>query len=200
MSRGRRWLIGLGFGFVALIAAMVFAGKSLYPTHTDQNLAELVTEFGPVCSGQTVAGARAFTKADLSMIILDDQGKTSDETEGSLPTVWTADQISLVVCAGAPRDEQMSTCWYSGSDFRIIRYARVRAYRAVVARTGQVLVADELRATADDCPSSVSQASGEDTWYGDLSNLMSVRETIGWAVKKESDTGVTPTPSPGSTR
>lgn len=183
LSQGCLWLLVLGIGAVGLVAAMAFAGRSMYPTQTDENLQALVAAFGPVCSGGTVAAAQEFASArPVPMIILDDRGAVSDETEGSLPDVWTPDQIVVVVCASSVRDVQMSTCWYSGSDYSIVRYARVRSYIAVVARTGQVLVDDQIRAAADDCPSSVSQASGTDTWYGDLAGYATVREAVERAI------------------
>ena len=183
VSRGCLWLLVLGFGAVGLVAAMAFAGRVMYPTRDSAHLQALVAAFGPVCSGETMPAAREFTSArPVPMIILDDLGAAGDETEGSLPDTWTADQIAVVVCAGPERDVKMSTCWYSGSDYSIVRYARVRTYRAIVARTGQVLVDDEIRAAADDCPSSVSQASGTDTWYGDLSGFATVREAVERAI------------------
>ena len=41
---------------------------------------------------------------------------------------------------------------------------------------------DQIRAVAGDCPSSVSQASGTDTWYGDLSGYSTIREAVDRAI------------------
>jgi hypothetical protein len=181
VRRGRRLLIGLGVTGLVIVAigAMAIAGKMMYPTHTDGNLKQLVATLGPACSRQAVPEAHVFTRqTPLRLIILDDQGASTDETEGSLPDVWTADQIEVVICAGKETDEQISACFYQSSDYKILRYARVVKYEAVTARTGEVIVSDEIRAMPDECPSSVSRASGQDTSYGNLSDYSTVREAV----------------------
>ena len=180
--RGVRVLIGLVVAVVA-IAGMAFAGRRMAPTQTDANLHQLVATFGPACAGHAIGDARAFTgQTPLRVILLSDQGTASADTERSLPEVWAADQIELVVCVAPVVEEQMPTCFYQGSDYRILRYARVVRYQAVIARTGQVIVTDEIRATAGDCPSSVSSARGERTEYGNLGNYSTVTEAVGFTV------------------
>jgi hypothetical protein len=200
--KGHRLLIGLGVTGLAIaaITAMAVAGREMAPTHTDVYLKQLVATLGPACAGQPVPQARAFTgQPPLRLIMLDDQGAASDDTEASLPDVWTVDQIELVICASPPTDEQVSTCFYQDSDYKILRYARVVKYQAVVARTGVVIVIDEIRALPDECPSSVSSARGEGTSYGNLGNYSTVQEAVERQVADATAAGTfapsaTPTP------
>lgn len=180
-KKGRRLLIGLGVTGMAIaaITGMAIAGQKMHPTQTAANLRQLVASLGPACSGQPVPEARAFTgQAPLRLIMLDDQGASRDDTEASLPDVWTTDQIELVVCASKVTDVRVSTCLYRDSDYKILRYARVVKYQAVVARTGEVIIRDEIRALPDDCPSSVSGARGGNTYYGDLAKYSTVRKAV----------------------
>ena len=173
-----RVLIGLVIAVVA-IAGMAVAGRRMAPTHTNANLQQLVATFGPACAGHAIGAAGAFTgQTPLRVILLSDQGTSSADTEPSLPVVWAAGEIELVVCATPVVEEPMSTCFYRGSDYKILRYARVVKYQAVIARTGQVIVTDEIRAPAGECPSSVSSARGERTEYGNLGNYSTVTEAV----------------------
>ena len=176
--RAVRVLIGLVVAGVA-IAGMAYAGRRMAPTQTDANLHHLVATFGPACAGHAIGEAGAFTgRTPFRVILLSDQGTSSADTERSLPEVWTSDQIELVVCVAPVVEEPMPTCFYQGSDYRILRYARVVKYRAVLARTGQVIVTDEIRAPAGDCPSSVTSAGGERNEYGNLGNYPTVAEAV----------------------
>jgi hypothetical protein len=209
VRKGRRLLIGLGVtGLVIAFGAGQIADRRMHPTHTDGNVKQLVATLGPACSGHAVPEARAFTGlAPLRLIILDDQGAATDETKGSLPDVWTADQIEVVICAGKKTNEQIGTCFYHNSDYNILRYAQVMKYTAVIAQTGEVIVSDEIRAMPRDCPSSVSSASGQDTWHGNLSSYDTVRKAVERQVaddiasgKLKASTIATPTPVVTPTR
>jgi len=177
-KRTVRVLIGLVVAVVA-IAGMAIAGRRIAPTHTGTNLTRVVAALGPACAGRPVPGARVFTgETPLRLIQLSDRGASTADTEASLPDVWAADQIELVLCVAPVVEEPMSTCFYQGSDYMIRRFARVVRYQVVIARTGRMIITGEIRAPVDDCPSSVGSTGGSRIEYGDLGHYLTVAEAV----------------------
>lgn len=141
-------------GWVATTAFVTLLGACA--TITDP--AEILDTLAPACRGEAIPGAAEYVPSSRSMtrlVLLQDDGEPHRWT-AELPRDWTPSRVSdvgLVACAESEvQRSQIEECTYVGGD-SIRRYVATLAFRLVAARTGEVLMDRELRASPRECQS-----------------------------------------------
>ena len=106
---------------------------------------QLVDALSPVCEGQGIEKAAAYTggPGPHPVVLLDWSGSRHSWTD-RVPREWWPTPLSppqLVACVGEQEEDEIETCDYNtGPD--VVRYRHQVALRLVEARTGQTLADD----------------------------------------------------------